>query len=123
MNRTKGILLAGSVTGLILIALLAFGLPVRSLEQQQLQEVPTNSLDTAAPSGLDGLEATNAELEAALRLMQERENAYQQELEAANQAILDMQDAAQQPVYEEDYEDEEHDEDDYEYEEEDDDDD
>ena len=126
--------MAGSLTGVVLIVLLAFGLPASSLGQQEVQvDTATSiSVENSDSAELVTLQQTNAELEAALRLMQERETAYQRELEAANEAILDMQEAAQQSAYEEsdvgsyeEYEDdyEEHEEDDDEYEEEDDDDD
>lgn len=102
MTRTKGILAAGTFTGLVLITILALGFGPLNRSQAQ------SSGDTAAApagepallnsNGLNSEEAVRAwqdystQLEETVRTLQERDSAYQQQLDAANQTILQLQD-------------------------------
>ena len=99
MSRTKGILAAGTFTALVLITILALGFG--SLQAQSSRNVPlvpatgagvppTNSL--ANEETLQAWQAYSAQLEQTVRILQERDIAYQQQLEASNQTILQLQD-------------------------------
>lgn len=89
MNRTKSIIAAGSLTGLVLITVLALGF--RNLTQVTqtvtpapeiiLQPLPTDT--TATP--------TAAELQAQVDALLAREGQYQAAIEQANQTITDLQ--------------------------------
>lgn len=105
MSQKKGILIAGTLTGLILMILLAFGFTsVTALFRQEEPQVDTTQpvapiqviqpVDGSSQADVQALQDYNAELENALQTMQEREAQYQQQLEAANQTITEMQ----QPV-------------------------
>lgn len=99
MDRTKGILAAGTFTGLILITTLVLGfgnLRARSVEDAAVPLKAANII----PPPTDGIELEqalqewqtySAELEQTVRTMQDRETAYQQQLDAANQTILQLQ--------------------------------
>ena len=99
MDRTKGILAAGTFTGLILITTLVLGfgnLRARSVEDA-VDPLPAAELLPPPTDGV-GIEQTiqewqtySAELEQTVRTMQDREKAYQQQLDAANQTILQLQ--------------------------------
>jgi hypothetical protein len=99
MSRTKGILAAGTLTGLVLITILALGFG--SLQAQSSRNMPfvpatevgippTNSL--ANEETLQAWQDYSAQLEQTVRVLQERDIAYQQQLEASNQTILQLQD-------------------------------
>jgi hypothetical protein len=99
MSRTKGILAAGTLTGLVLITILALGFgslqaqPSRTATAVPATEVgvpPTNSL--ANEETLQAWQAYSSQLEQTVRILQERDIAYQQQLEASNQTILQLQD-------------------------------
>jgi len=143
MNRTKGLLAAGTLTGLVLITLLGLGwgsLGATSgssgdtaVPQTVPQEPQLTTTDPAAEEAVQAWQEYSAELEQTVRVMQERETAYQTQLDAANQTIVNLQDqingsnnAASSGAYYEDdddddrYEHEEHEE--YEHEEHEDDD-
>ncbi len=99
MNRTKGILAAGTLTGLVLITLLGLGwgnLGATSGSSDtavpQAPEQTTISTDPAAEEAVQAWEAYSAELEQTVRVMQERETAYQTQLDTANQTIVNLQD-------------------------------
>lgn len=123
MNRTKAILAAGTITGLLLLTLLALGLgdlqaksagdTAVSPSAVEVQLPQTNSM--ANQEALQAWQTYSAELEQTVRTMQERETAYQQQLDAANQTILQLQDQINStnsaPAYhgdDESYEHEEH---------------
>lgn len=133
MDRTKGILAAGTLTGLVLITMLALGFGnVSSLFGNDATAVPETAAPAAAndmplpeTSSLSNEEALqawqqySAELEQTVNTMQDRENTYQAQLEAANQTILQLQDeinsANSAPAYsddDDDYEEHEYDDDD-----------
>ena len=99
MNRTKGILTAATLTGLVLITILALGFG--SLEEWSSGD------GAAAPAAEAGLPSANdltneetlqawqeysAQLEDTVRVLQDRDAAYQQQLDTANQIILQLQD-------------------------------
>lgn len=101
MNRTKGILGAGTLTGLVLITILALGFG--NIRGGALADTAVGPATTEAPllpqtKDLTGEEALQAwqtystELEQTVRTMQDREAAYQQQLDTANQTILQLQD-------------------------------
>lgn len=104
MNRTKGIVVAGTITGLVLITILAlgFGSVRRSLASEAAGL--TTSVEIAAPAptdpgsdqALEAWQTYGAELEQTVRILQEREAVYQQQLEAANQTITQLQDQINQ---------------------------
>ena len=143
MNRIKGILAAGTLTGLILATMVAFGFqrpststveetavapeiiinPIVMPEEQPVNE--TNQME------VQELESYTQQLETALQTMQERESAFQAQINQANQTIIALQDQvnaqidaqAAEPIfvqaeptsggaYEHDEDEDEHDEDD-----------
>ncbi len=99
MNRLKGIFVAGTLTGLVLITILALGFgKVRAKPVENTADtlaVPGNSLTTTSDSEikqqLQGWQTYSAELEQTVRIMQEREAQYQQQLDSANQIIIQLQ--------------------------------
>jgi hypothetical protein len=98
MTRTKGILAAGTFTGLILITILALGFggsrTQSSVEALAVPATEVASSTTSAASDAETLQAWqdySAQLEQAVRILQERDNAYRQQLEASNQTILQLQ--------------------------------
>lgn len=100
MDRKKGILAAGTLTGLVLITLLALGfgnLQAKSAEDTAVAPATaevtlpeTNGM--AAEDALQAWQDYSTELEQTVRTMQDRDAAYQQQLDAANQTILQLQD-------------------------------
>ncbi len=95
MNRTKGILAAGTLTGLVLITLLALGFgnlgataDNATAVSQQPQIVTT---DTAAQDAVQAWQDYSAGLEQTVRTLQERESAYQSQIDSANQTIVNLQ--------------------------------
>ncbi len=100
MNRTKGIIAAGTLTGLVLITLLALGfgnLRAAGGSDTAVPNAPTAELptpDTSVQTNDEALQAWqeySAQLEQTVRTMQEREATYQTQLDAANQTILQLQ--------------------------------
>ncbi len=101
MNRTKGILAAGTLTGLVVVTLLALGfsnIGAKSGDEETGVTEPTpvvvqqpvdNSADEAA---VQAWQDYTAQLENTVNTMQSRENEYQAQLEAANQTIIGLQD-------------------------------
>jgi len=117
-NRLYGILAAGILTGLVLAVFVAFGLNRNDTEAAPA-ETDTVTIPAEAPPGdLEALQAENQQLRAALDTMQAREEAYQAQLETANQTILQSQQAPSRVRYEEDDDDEyeEHEYEEHEYE-------
>jgi len=106
MNRTKGILAAGTLTGLVIITLLGLGFgnlsalvsgggsdSATAVPQDVIpQEPQVNTTDPAAEEAVKAWQDYSAELEQTVRTMQERENAYQQQIDAANNTIVNLQD-------------------------------
>jgi len=104
MNRTKGILAAGTLTGLVLITLLALGFGNLRATGDSATAVPTTAISTTTTDlplpetgsltneeALQAWQEYSAQLEQTVRTMQEREAAYQTQLDAANQTILQLQ--------------------------------
>jgi hypothetical protein len=100
MNSTKSILAVGTFAGLVLITILALGfgdLQARSTEDTavapsaaEISLPQTNNMSNE--EALQAWQAYSAELEQTVRTMQDRDTAYQQQLDAANQTILQLQD-------------------------------
>lgn len=104
MNRTKGILAAGTLTGLVLITLLALGFGNLRAAGDSATAVPTTTISTTTTDlplpetgsltneeALQAWQEYSAQLEQTVRTMQERETAYQTQLDTANQTILQLQ--------------------------------
>ncbi|MFZ1400519.1 MAG: hypothetical protein WAS33_26700 [Candidatus Promineifilaceae bacterium] len=137
MNRKKGILAAGTLTGLVLITILGLGfgnlgaiasgssentaVPQEIPQEPQINAVAT---DPAAAEAVQAWQDYSTELEQTVRVMQEREAAYQSQLEQANGTIVNLQDQVNSvnsaasssgggAYYDDDDEYEEHDDDDH----------
>jgi hypothetical protein len=104
MNQKKSIVIAGTLAGLILLTLLAFTFTDTSalLRRNDAQAVlpatavPTEqSADANAQAQIQALQAYTGQLEAALQIMAEREVQYQQQLNTANQTIMELSQPAQ----------------------------
>ena len=119
MNRLKGMIAAGTLTGLILITVIVLSMRNANAAAEPAFSAVTITQDQPDTS-LTGAEAVQAwqtystELENTIRIMQDREAQYQAELEAANATILELQDqlnsANQRTSYREHEEHEEHEE-------------
>lgn len=100
MDRKKGILAAGTFTGLVLITLLALGFGNLQAKSAEDTAVAPAAVEVMLPetNGMTAAEALQAwqdystELEQTVLTMQDRDAAYQQQLDAANQTILQLQD-------------------------------
>lgn len=100
MNRTKGILAAGTFTGLILITILALGFgrlqassADNNAELPATAEIVPPSTDNAdMEQALQEWQNYSHELEQTISALQARDVAYQQQLEAANATITSLQD-------------------------------
>jgi len=97
MNRLQGILAAGTLTGLIIITVLAFSwrdaagqqgsLPAEgSLDSRPANAAMINN-DGDVQAQIAGLQRYNEQLESAVQIYQAREAQYQQQIELANQAL------------------------------------
>ena len=100
MTRMKGILAAGTLTGLVLITLLAFGFHnsqaagvdaanVQNSTQVMVPNEPT--VDPAAQDAVQAWQEYSSQLENTVRTLQARESQYQTELNNANQTIMQLQ--------------------------------
>ena len=102
MNRTKSIIAAGTLTGLVLLTALAFSF-------QNIGAKPGNgdatSISEPAPiviqqpesspspdEALQSWQIYSRDLETTVQIMKQREAAYQAQLQTANQSILKLQD-------------------------------
>jgi predicted nucleic acid-binding Zn-ribbon protein len=127
MNRTKSILAAGTLTALVLITLLALGfgnLQAKSADtavapaagEVQLPQTMDQTSGMTPEQAVQAWQDYSAQLEQTVRTMQTRETTYQQQLDAANQTILQMQDqinsinSAPAPFFSEEHEHGEHEE-------------
>jgi hypothetical protein len=101
MNRKRGIVVAGTLTALMLISILAMGFGklqanttgedgAISPSSAELNLPQTGSMTNA--EALKAWQTYSTDLENTVRTMQEREALYQQQLDVANQTILQMQD-------------------------------
>lgn len=97
MNRLKGMIAAGTLTGLILITVVVLSIRNANAAAEPVS-APVSIIQDQPDASLNGEEAVqawqtySAELENTIRVMQDREGQYQTELEAANTTILDLQD-------------------------------
>ena len=102
MNRTKGILAAGSLTGLVMITMLLLGFSSIGASwggEKETAVIESTPIVIQEPQPeQDASKAVRAwqkygrELESTVQTMQQREAQYQAEIEAANQTILQLQD-------------------------------
>jgi len=119
-NRLYGILAAGVLTGLVLAVIVAFSWGQRN-EIEAAESTPATITLPAEdpPDSVEGLQAENEQLRAALDVLREREETYRAQLETANQTILQLQQdsGARYQEYEDDDEYEEHEDEHEEYEE------
>ena len=94
MNRIKGILAAGTLTGLVLITILALGWDSVG---GAAANTPVEPAAIVQPMATDAgaLQAQNVQLQNVLQTMQAREAQYQAQIEAANQTITQLE---SQPV-------------------------
>jgi septal ring factor EnvC (AmiA/AmiB activator) len=100
MNRTKGIIIAGTLTGLLLITILALGLGKVGAKSPESALPTTNAPEVTASDAtneqlrqeLKAWQEYSQQLEQTVRIMQGREAQYQQQLESANQVIVQLQD-------------------------------
>lgn len=104
MNRKKGILAAGTLTGLVLITILGLGFgnlgalasggsDSNTAVQQEIPQQPqVDTTDPAAAEAVQAWQDYSSELEQTVRVMQEREAAYQSQLDQANSTIVNLQD-------------------------------
>lgn len=100
MNRAKGILVAASLTGLVLLTFLALGFG-RTIANSNDITGPPPTAPQFASSGASNNDVQqqfqawrkySQELEQMVRIMQERETQYQQQIESASQTIGQLQD-------------------------------
>jgi small-conductance mechanosensitive channel len=98
MSRAKGILAAGTFTGLILITMLALGFGGSQAQSfadaPAVQTAEVASSTTSGSSSEETLRAWqeySAQLEQTVQILQQRDMAYRQQLEASNQTILQLQ--------------------------------
>lgn len=102
MKKTKSIIAAGLLTGIVLIGLLIMGMSsMNSLTAQDNSASfvePTNIVipqpeeQMAADQSLHAWQNYSAELEQAVQVMQDREAQYQAQIESANTTIKQLQD-------------------------------
>ncbi|MGD2079090.1 MAG: hypothetical protein PVH18_11955 [Chloroflexota bacterium] len=100
MNRRNGIIIALSLTGLVLITILALGFGRAKAQSSDGTGVPPVAPQLPAGGQEDGdvrqelkaWQAYSRQLEQTVLIMQDRETQYQQELDAANQTIGQLQD-------------------------------
>jgi outer membrane lipoprotein-sorting protein len=100
MSRAKGILAAGTFTGLILITMLALGFGGSQAQSfaaapaAQTAEVVSSTTSASGSSNDETLRAWqeySAQLEQTVQILQQRDLAYRQQLEASNQTIVQLQ--------------------------------
>lgn len=101
MQRHKGIILTGALSGLVIISLLMAALGnIAAVNDQSTvvpQEVPQEVQQIEQTTNLNNDEALqawqqySAELEQAVMIMQNRENTFQTQIQMANQTILQLQ--------------------------------
>jgi hypothetical protein len=126
MDRKKGILAAGTFTGLILITILALGFGSLRTSSAVSEATTPPTAEVAAPAAnspdadqaLQEWQTYSAELEQTIQTLLERDALYQQQLDTANETITSLQDevnAANSASYHEEEEHEEYEE--YEHEE------
>ncbi len=98
----KRTIAVGAFAGILIITLFALGFGNLGADNSSVSAglaTTTQTIDTTAPNTTDpdALQQYNAELEQALRTMQERETTYRTQLDLANQTIVQMQDQMNSP--------------------------
>lgn len=101
MDRTKSIIIAGTLTGLVLITFLAFGFkglnPFSTPDNASALAQPTSDTlsqiqeSSANAEALQSWQQYSHELEQAVQVLQQREANYQAQIEMANQTIMQLQ--------------------------------
>ena len=91
MNRVKAILAAGTLTGLVLVTILALSLGSDKTALASEPAAPVVVTQPVDANSVEALQAYNAQLEQALQTMQAREAQYQAQIEQANQTITQLQ--------------------------------
>lgn len=99
MNRTKGIIVAASLTGIVVVAMLAlgFGSVIASSADPAGQppaspEVTSNATNIGdLQQEIEAWKQHSQQLEQTVLIMQQRETRYQQQLASANQTIVQLQ--------------------------------
>lgn len=89
MSRVKAILAAGTLTGLVLVTILALSLGNARQASASNQVAPAGITQPAGSA--ESLQASNAQLQQSLQTMQAREAQYQAQIEQANQTIMQLQ--------------------------------
>jgi len=100
MSRLKGILVAGTLTGLVLVTALALGfgrvraMPAEGTALAQTGDGITSPVTNDLEIGqqLQAWQAYSVKLEQTIQIMQARETQYQLQIDLANQTILQLQD-------------------------------
>ena len=100
MNRKKGVLTAGALTGLLLVVLLGLGFGNSQAKSADATAVAPAAVVESLPqtNGMTTEEALqawqdySAQLEQTVQTLQGRDAAYQQQLDLANQTIVQLQD-------------------------------
>ena len=100
MNRTKGIIVAATLTGLLLITILALGFGKVATKSAESAASTPNATELTSSDAtneqlrqeLNSWQEYSKQLEQTVRIMQGREAQYQQQLESANQVIVQLQD-------------------------------
>jgi hypothetical protein len=102
MNRVKGILAAGSLTGLVIITMLALGFSsigawgtdeaATAVAEPTTTVIQEPQIDQNASETVKAWQQYGSELESTVQTMQQREAQYQAQIDAANQTILQLQD-------------------------------
>lgn len=101
MNRKSGILAAGTLTGLVLIIILIFGMSGLNAAENNSTTLPSAAdaivvdqptANTTNSETLQAWQTYSSELENTVETLQRREGQYQAELNTANETILQLQD-------------------------------
>jgi len=100
MKNHKGMIATGVLSGLVIITLLMVGLgniaavvEKGSVGPQKTKQIPQDAnTNTSSDEALRAWQQYSAELEQTIITMQDRENSYQDQIDLANQTILQLQD-------------------------------
>ncbi len=123
MNRKSGILAAGTLTGLVVIIILVFGMSGLNAAENNSTALPPvvepltvdqPAVDATHSESLQAWQTYSSDLEKAVETLQTREGQYQAELNAANETILQLQDqinTANSAPASDDHDDHDHDDD------------
>ena len=120
-NQRKNMVIAGTLTTLVLAVVLAFGGGRTTTESVKANLTPVEVTTTNNPVAVDAqylqsLQAQNSELTNALHTMQAREQQYRTQIDLANQSIEQLQSQVTSTSYGGQYENEDNEEHEHEYE-------